>query len=601
MLMASRRQSLMAKTASEEGAARSVLATLRTSHLPRSADQAGGTTVRAFPSYPPQVLNPTSAVDDLRNRISQMDPRPESRAGGPSRAGFRPLSRAENHSTPDQRPERERETTLRGTQTAPSMSRISSGDEPHTSSYSAGSRRIAPPVHGRDRRSTIEGEPPRTPATIHHGRLTSMGSGRPGSARSGPFSTTPEVETHRLLLQSYDALDRHFSQPDDEQSADLVGRLASVVRTTCRLNSDLRTLADSMREAQVELQIEDGQSTVAIGSLDVLDRMAQRALSTSHGQIRDLTEALLALPRADRERAVLRQEDPASFRPQSRAGRVGSPDKMSPADRSLSSSGNRQLRSVLGNHFDDSPSLGHRRGGSTVGSRSSIFANGRLHSPLTQTGGTRGSVERSRTIGGGEGGRDSPRPSLRPSKSSATSILSSTTAVTVKPSPSLSFPRSPSKPSPKVSELVAEAQMSPTKRTGNVGADALGLVYEPLNAEVASNGRPRSIALESPSGSPPKRRGSGGSRGSGSGSRTGHRRRLSNAAAALERIGSLTRRGFGKTPRGSLGPQVDDASADISDAFTIKTESSEGAREERREKVNDILMRRSASRATMND
>ncbi|GAA5884713.1 hypothetical protein JCM16303_005242 [Sporobolomyces ruberrimus] len=133
-------------------------------------------------------------------------------------------------------------------------------------------------------------------------------------------------EHHKLLLSAFDHFDRHFSQEgaDSPESSELVKRMVALIGSTTKLNSGLRALSESIKEEQIQAQLDEAarDSTVALGQFE---KSVHALLRSSDDQVRNLSEDLIAMTRADRERHRLRRESDGLSRPVSRATNIQPP------------------------------------------------------------------------------------------------------------------------------------------------------------------------------------------------------------------------------------------------------------------------------------
>ncbi|GAA5951548.1 hypothetical protein JCM3765_005966 [Sporobolomyces pararoseus] len=202
---------------------------------------------------------------------------------------------------------------------------------------------------------------------------------------------------HKLLLSAFNHFDRHFSQDGDKtpESVELVKRMVSLISSTTKLNTGLRSLTETIKEEQVQAQLDEGQRNSTV-SLSRFEKNVQTLLRTSDDQVRSLSEDLIAITRADRERDRLRKEQEGgatTSRPLSRAGDlIQSPSKrpttagsvLESATVSLSTSRSPNVpRGVLRNPLEDpsdSVPASSRRSTLNFSSRSP-FAAGSTDSP----------------------------------------------------------------------------------------------------------------------------------------------------------------------------------------------------------------------------
>ena len=118
--------------------------------------------------------------------------------------------------------------------------------------------------------------------------------------------------------------EQHFGATDpgrevvSPESVDLVRRMTSMLQSTSKLNTGLRTLAAQAQDAQVAAELgERGGSNGA--EVAQFRRALSGLVRTSDDQQRGLTEALMAFVRVERERDKLRREGEQFARPASRA------------------------------------------------------------------------------------------------------------------------------------------------------------------------------------------------------------------------------------------------------------------------------------------
>ncbi|GAA5951794.1 hypothetical protein JCM10213_001107 [Rhodosporidiobolus nylandii] len=161
-------------------------------------------------------------------------------------------------------------------------------------------------------------------------RNSSMGSrSAAGSALSGRVSENVGGEQHhKLLLSAFDRFDQHFSSTLGSgsgdsalpESTDLVKRMEALILSTTKLNTGLRALTDAIKHEQVQAQLDEDQqaSTLSIGQFE---KTVNALLRSSDDQVRTLAEDLIAFTRVERERDRLRRdgESGSASRPVSRA------------------------------------------------------------------------------------------------------------------------------------------------------------------------------------------------------------------------------------------------------------------------------------------
>ncbi|GAA5988762.1 hypothetical protein JCM5350_002929 [Sporobolomyces pararoseus] len=128
---------------------------------------------------------------------------------------------------------------------------------------------------------------------------------------------------HKLLLSAFDHFDRHFSQDGDKtpESIELVKRMVVLISSTSKLNTGLRSLAEAIKEEQVQAELDEDQRNSTV-SLSRFEKSIHALLRTSDDQVRSLSEDLIAITRVDRERERLRKEQEGgatTSRPLSRA------------------------------------------------------------------------------------------------------------------------------------------------------------------------------------------------------------------------------------------------------------------------------------------
>ncbi|GAA6013685.1 hypothetical protein JCM11491_005058 [Sporobolomyces phaffii] len=113
---------------------------------------------------------------------------------------------------------------------------------------------------------------------------------------------------HKLLLSAFDHFDRHFSQagPDAPESVELVKRMVALIASTTKLNTGLRTLAETIKEEHIQAQVDEAQRDSTV-SLTQFEKGVHALVRTSDDQVRNLSEDLIAITRVDRERERLRR------------------------------------------------------------------------------------------------------------------------------------------------------------------------------------------------------------------------------------------------------------------------------------------------------